>query len=241
MAFSKSKLVREYLDKFPDISHHGLARKLVNDLPEIFPTAENARARIRYCVGSSGSVHRKKVVNTKYMKEENLRKFFEFEDGEEVDSNFEPYVIPKNIERLGIISDEQFPFNDKYAILTALEHFKKRDVQGILFNGDTWDAYNVSSFVKDPRERSFSEELDQVRQYLTEVRNFFPGVDMWYKEGNHEERWERYLKVHAPVLMDSAEFQLDVLLQLRPKAINWIKNKITIVSISPKAPYSLPW
>ena len=221
--YSKANIVREYLDKFGDIANRTLARKLNTDMPEVFPTIDHARDTVRYVVGSFGKKDRKKVSNTKYMKPENIEKLLNINDGEHFD--FKPYIIPKRIIRLGIISDEQIPFHDKYAIVTAMEHFYKRGVQAILFNGDTWDAYNISSFVKDPRQRRFPEELDQVRKYLSSVRKLFPDIDLYYKEGNHEERWERYLKIYAPVLLETNEFELDVILRLRENSIHWINNK----------------
>ena len=37
-------------------------------------------------------------------------------------------------------------------------------------------------------------------------------------------RWERYLRVKAPIILDTEEFRLNVLLRLRELGIEWIEN-----------------
>ena len=220
---SKSEIVREYIDKFGTMPKQTLSRKLNHDMPEIFPTIENARHVVRAVTGSKGKATRQKTKDKTYYDTDNLRKFFEFEDGERFD--IMPYELGKNVKKIIILNDPHIPYHDKNAILTALEFASKKEVDAIILNGDVSDYYGISRFIKDPRKRNLNYELDLTKQFLRELRAFFPDKQIYYKEGNHEERWENYLKVAAPVLLDINEFQLDVILQLASLGIIYVKNK----------------
>lgn len=216
----KSDIIREYLDKFPNIENRTLALKLSEDLPEVFPKVEEARTMVRYVRGANGAAKRKTAKKSHFTAEA-LRKYFAFDDGDHFD--YQPYILKG--ERVLLLPDIHIPFHDKNAILTALEFGHKKDVDVIVLLGDLMDHYQNSSFIKDPRQRSFKYELDLTKQFLKELRDFFPGVRIVYKEGNHEERWERFLKTYAPQLLDLDEFRLDVILRLGELGIDYVRNK----------------
>ena len=92
-------------------------------------------------------------------------------------------------------------------------------------NGDGMDCHSLSKFVKDPRKRNMIDEIGIMRDFLERLREQFLDVRIIYKEGNHEERLETYLKRKAPELFGFEEFQLKELLHLRDLDIEWVGNK----------------
>lgn len=48
---------------------------------------------------------------------------------------------------------------------------------------------------------------------------------IYFIQGNHEERLEKYLKIKAPELFGLEEFRLDMLLGLGERGIHWIQDR----------------
>jgi predicted phosphodiesterase len=138
---------------------------------------------------------------------------------------WEPYVIPPSVTRLLILSDVHIPYHNVEAVTLALQYGKDKNVNGIMLNGDILDFYGLSTFEKDPRKRRFSDELEMGRQFLRVLRKEFEGVPIYYKLGNHCERYERYLRIKAPELLDVSEFRLDVLLKFGELGVELIDDK----------------
>lgn len=138
----------------------------------------------------------------------------------------------------GIISDAHWPFHDlrrdssgKYygSYLTALHAMKDAGVQTIVLNGDMMDCYQLSAHEKVEVKRSWKWEIDVSRNMLQHLRTFFgDGVRIIYREGNHEERFARYLGRKAAELMGT--MALDEFVGLREQGIEWLpgRAKMTI-------------
>ena len=92
----------------------------------------------------------------------------------------------------------------------------------------------ISDFVKDPRKRKFKDELYAMRQFVDTLRGQFPNAHIYYKEGNHEERYWRYMRVKAPELFDIDAFDFASLCHLDKHNITWIdgKSKLNIGKLS---------
>jgi hypothetical protein len=93
-----------------------------------------------------------------------------------------------------------FPYQDNEAIECAINEGLKQGCDAIILNGDALDCHMISDFVKDPRKRKFKDELYSIRQFLASLRHTFPNANIYYKEGNHEERYWRYMRIKAPEL-----------------------------------------
>src|SRR2546425_4815917 len=120
-------------------------------------------------------------------------------------------------------SDIHFPYEDKIAwalakqVLTAL----KPDV--LFLGGDIVDFYPVSSFDKDPaRKQDLQKELDQTSAELTELHTAAPNAEVFYQEGNHENRLQRYLWKRAEELAPLRSLALPELLSFKKLDITWI-------------------
>jgi predicted phosphodiesterase len=222
------KTTMEALAKWPELPTLTLARKIYEENPELYTSLDAARSSIRYYRGSIGTGHREtRSVNefepAKHATAMGIPNPFFLPESDEVE--WEPYVIPPSVTRLLILSDVHIPYHNVEAVTLALQYGKDKNVNGIMLNGDILDFYGLSTFEKDPRKRRFSEELEMGRQFLRVLRKEFDGVPIYYKLGNHEERYERYLRIKAPELLDVAEFRMDVLLRFGELGVELIDDK----------------
>lgn len=112
-----------------------------------------------------------------------------------------------------ILPDVHVPYHDRAALSLALEHGLRHKADFILFNGDFGDFFAVSHWEKDPRERDFQNEILTMREVLQVIRDSFPKAKLVWKDGNHEDRWDRYMKVRAPELLGVDEFTIPSILK----------------------------
>lgn len=137
---------------------------------------------------------------------------------------WQPVIINGPCKAL-ILSDIHIPYHDRGALYRALEYGKNEKANLIILNGDALDFFSLSFFEKDPRQRDFKYELKTARKLFRLIRDEFPDAEIVYKEGNHEERYVRYLRVKAPELLDIADFELKKVLHLDEYGIKLIDNK----------------
>ncbi len=196
----KTDAAEKLCRQFPNHGNLTLARILYRDNRELFSSIERARFAIRYVRGADGERHRKhqRVENHSAMKSLET-----IPDGIVELGDAKPVVL--RAEKMLVISDVHIPFHDKPALLAALRFGKQSDCDTCLLNGDFADFFSCRFWEKDPRKRNLANEIKTVRQVLAIVASNFQKT-IW-KLGNHEERWERYLKVKAPELLGIEEFE----------------------------------
>ncbi len=218
----------EAIEKWPHLPTLTLARKIYAENPELYMTLDAARSSVRYYRGSIGKGHREtrnvdEYEPAKHATAMGIPNPFFLPESDEVE--WEPYVIPPSVTRLLILSDIHIPYHNVEAVTLAMQYGKDRNVNGVMLNGDILDFYGLSTFEKDPRKRRFSEELEMGRKFLRVLRKEFDGVPIYFKLGNHCERYERYLRIKAPELLDVSEFRLDVLLKFGEIGVELIDDK----------------
>jgi predicted phosphodiesterase len=224
----KIKIAREVRAKFPNTPTLTIAKKLFADHPETFMTVESARDSLRYIEGKVGN---------KIPKDKSLVM--------EKDRPKNPFKLPKSYakgrkhidikgKKILILSDVHIPYHDISALSVAIETGLSEEVDTVILNGDALDCHMISDFVKDPKKRKFKDELYAMRTFVYELRQTFPNAEIIYKEGNHEERYWRYMRVKAPELFDIDAFDFASLCHLDKYDIKWIegKNKINIGGLS---------
>jgi predicted phosphodiesterase len=225
------KIAAEICSKFPEAPSHSLASKLFEEYPEAFDSMEHARNYVRNVRGKIGKKSR--TSNTQK----------ELIDTAQRPSN--PYALPKSyakkrrhVELKGnkflILCDLHFPYQDNEAIQCAINEGLKQGCDSIILNGDALDCHMISDFVKDPRKRKFKDELYSIRQFLASLRHTFPNANIYYKEGNHEERYWRYMRIKAPELFDIDAFDFPTLTHCDKHDVKWIdgKSKLNIGKLS---------
>lgn len=225
----KSQLTKEYLEKYSDLSSRTLARKLANDYPMVFPTIENARNSVRYYNGTLGKESRliaSKTNNKKLLIPSALDKLLlEIEEPVDFDYKPIPYKLPKNIKKLGIINDIHIPLHDKEAMIAAYRYLKGINIDGLVINGDLFDFYWLSVHSKEYKHFSFKDELDMCRNELDRIRQIFGDIPIYFKEGNHEERWSMNLRNNAQALYGLDDFMLETLCRAEEYKMKWVRDK----------------
>lgn len=216
-----AKVVGDYLadPNYKDLPSNTLAKVIYRDNPELFNSLETVRSKIRYVRGKSGEYKRKhckvlqnpELPNGHFATQRGIANPFFLPQSD--DEEWEPYELPKGTRRILIMSDIHLPYHNIEAVTKAMIYGKDRKPDLLLLNGDIMDFYGISRFEKDPRKRSFSSELEMGRKLLEVLRREFDGVPIVYKIGNHEARYESFLRLKAPELLGISEFQLDNLLR----------------------------
>lgn len=216
------KVVLEYLAKLPSTPTRALARLLVEHEPLLFHSFNQARASVQYYRGEQGERQRMKMNKQNYLPRVVVPKS---DIGKK--EQYKPFCLSKF--PIAIASDMHMPYHDKEAVEAFLLHAEKIGAKTILFNGDCMDAYQVSQWVRDPRKRSFVSEVEQMKAFLASVRQAFPDADIVYKEGNHEERYRKYLMQNAPALYGLEAAELPALLGCKEQNITYVSNKHVII------------
>jgi predicted phosphodiesterase len=217
----RTRVVLDYLKNFPNTSKKTLAQKIYSANKLLFKDAEDARYAIRALTGAAGK--KNKFSNSVTHKTEFTREN-PFGLPQTEAKPFEPYILPKANNNILFLSDIHLPYHDINALTLALNYGKEKAVNTIYLNGDIMDCYKASFHEQDPKKRDMSYEFDVCRQFLDLLAKEFPLAKIIYKQGNHEARWERFLRVKAPIVLDMEEFRLEVILKLRERGVEWIPN-----------------
>lgn len=223
-----TEIVKEYCEEYTDMPTKTLARMILKNHPLDFEKLESVRSLVR----SARQEHKFTLPETQHLKRspEKIQEARQQKDRHNIPETdyeeVEPYEIPKGNNRILVLSDIHIPYHDPKAIQLAIEYAKKHLNPNVIYlNGDIMDVYQASRFIKDRRLRDLAGELEMTRQFLDYINQKFPKAKKYYKMGNHEDRWEVYLKSNAPALLGIDEFKLGVLLKLGEKGYQLIDSK----------------
>jgi predicted phosphodiesterase len=215
-----SQAARDMCIRFPSATSLGLARKLYSEKPKLFTSVEQARNSVRYHRGERGKSMAKRARPVAVRKQKTLR----------VPKSSARLIKPYKLKAKGrglVISDVHIPHHDEKSLLLALQYAIKQGYKDfVILNGDILDAYQLSAFVRDPRERDFGHELKLMREFLGELARHFGHV--LYKLGNHERRYESYMRLKAPELLDIDEFSWSHLLRCHETGVTLIPDRQVI-------------
>jgi len=219
--FSKLGIAKEYRQKYgmkmPTLT---LARVMYNENKEAFNSVDHARTTLRMIEGKSGIKNKNESKDKSlFMNEERPRNPWKLPESDE--TKYEPFII--KAKKLAVLSDIHIPYHSLTALSAALDFIQSEKPDAILLNGDTIDFYGLSRFMKDPRKRSVAHELQATRDFLDVLSQF--GAKIYFKIGNHEERYQNYLIMKAPELLGVQQFELQHLLGLDERGIDLIGDK----------------
>jgi predicted phosphodiesterase len=215
----KAQLAREVCTRFKDTPSLTLAKKLYKENPEVYKDSDDARYFVRGVRGSRGN----KDLMDKSLNDKSERPRNPFNLPESEETSFDPFII-KGHSKLLLLADIHLPYHSITAVTAAIEEAKKEKVDGVLINGDLLDFYQLSRYEKDPRKRSFAHELEDGRKFFSILQKELK-CKIYFKLGNHEERYEKYLRIKAPELLDVSEFKLEHLLQADKYNVTVIQDK----------------
>ena len=218
----KTKIAREYRERFPDLPSLTLARKIYKDNPIVYKSVEDARSCIRYIEGKTGAKDRKHI-NMKHTP--TARPLNPWKLPESYQEKREPFVLPAACHNILLISDIHIPYHDIDAVSIALDYGIENKVNTIFINGDLIDFHKISRFQTDPRKRSVKQEFEATDQFLTILRNAFPDAQIYWHYGNHDMRYEHWLMSKCVEIFDDEYYHLEHRLQLVQKKIHIISDK----------------
>lgn len=193
-----SDLVKEACIQHPDLPSRTIARMLFTKHRRLWSSVEAARIAVRYRRGRHGDYHRRRcneqAPTTAPSAQYNPDTFIPPSDEEK----FTPFVISDDRElRILVLQDIHVPYHSYDALKVALDHGKKSGCNAVLLNGDVLDFHRLSRFQKDPLTRKPKGEIDRANQLLDAIDDMFPKARKIFKEGNHDERYDHYITVHA--------------------------------------------
>ena len=225
-----TNIILEYLKKFPNSPSKTLTRKIYDENSVYFNSFDNVYSQVRYYRGQAGSISRKALRNKEFQKELKVKVMNNFVSlPSSLSQKRGTFIFPTGCKKLGIIGDLHIPYHDEDAIETACDKMEQEGVDSILINGDLLDFYQLSFHEKDPRKVHFKDEIESGKQFLEYMRSRFPDIPIYFIPGNHENRFERYLKLKAAELLDMDEFRLDVILHVAEHKIEYIPFRTKVI------------
>jgi predicted phosphodiesterase len=217
---TKSDVGRQYREKHGwEMPTLKLARIIYSENNLLFKNVEDARMFLRYIEGKHGAGNRK--YKTIIHMPERPKNPYNLPDSDE--TAYTPYIF-KGHKRIGILSDIHVPYHNIPSLTAAITYFKKTKPDALLLNGDAIDCHRLSRFVKDPKKRNFKLELDTFKA-LFDVFEKELNCKIYFKLGNHEERYEQFLYEKASELVGIQEFEFENIIKARARGIEIIADK----------------
>ena len=215
---TKAKISKDYREKYGwEMPTLKLARIMFNDNPLLFYNVDNARQTLRSIENKMGKSNNYKII--KEMPERPRNPYNLPESDEAV---YEPFNL--KAKRLLVLSDIHIPYHNIEALTCAFDFAKGEKPDAILLNGDTLDFFGLSRFSKDPKARSFAHELKTFKEFMDILKKTF-NAKIYFKIGNHEERYFHFLWMKAHEIVGVEEFELENIIKSRAEGIEIIKDK----------------
>jgi predicted phosphodiesterase len=216
--------LRDLIEKFPDAPALTLAKKAYRERPECWASLESCRSNIRHILGVHGKKSRSETKATHHRKPRPAgwsgvipEALTQLDDWRAVQID--------TAERALILSDVHIPWHSVEALSVALDYGEKRKPTLIILNGDIADHYAISRFATDPSKRDFPEEVASVVYFLKGLRERFPKARIVYKLGNHEERWQAYMRMKCAELLGLKAFDWDEIFELAKYKVELVEQK----------------
>lgn len=220
---TKSDIARTFRSENPDMPTLKLARIMYSKNKLLFKDVEDARSKLRYIEGKLGTGNLKKMGSKNELVISEARPYNPYNLPNSDESDYKPFVF-KGHKRIAIFSDIHAPFHNISALTAAIEYARKEKPDALLLNGDTIDCHQLSRFIRDPKKRNFKQELD-IFKALFEVFEKQLKCKIYFKIGNHEERYEHFLYQKAGELIGIEEFEFHNILKARARGIEIIGDK----------------
>jgi hypothetical protein len=117
-----TKIILEYLEKFPNSPSKTLAKKIYSENEAYFENFEQVYSRVRYHRGQIGTHHRKHLKNREFQKELKTKVMQNFVSlPSSLSQKRGTFTFPTGCRKLGVIGDLHIPYHDEDAIETACD------------------------------------------------------------------------------------------------------------------------
>lgn len=134
------------------------------------------------------------------------------------------YKLDYSIKRIGIIADLHVPYHSEKVLKEQIKYFQSKKINCLIIDGDFLDFYQISRFLKNPKNPDIQLELDYGLAILTVLRKCFPKVKIIYKLGNHDARLQKFIYSHSE-LLNLRCLNLENLLELEKNKIELVREK----------------
>ena len=224
---NKTSIARAYRDKYgAEMPTLKLARIMYEQNQPLFNTLDDARSTLRYIEGKMGDFNRKHInTKTHIMTTDRPKNPYNLPKS---DQDKFPFFTIKGHKKGLIIGDVHLPYHDEEAITAMLDYAKKEHPDFVFINGDLLDFHSVSYFMKDPRKKRFSEELDMMKEFIGILHKTLK-CKIYFKFGNHEERYNHFLFTKAHELAGVEEFSLENIIKSRVPNVEIITDRRVVV------------
>ena len=222
-------LARKLCAEHPGATSRSLANRLYRENAERFPTKNAAYLCIRRARGNQGEHNRKRCSKTNERRENQGSGWVQSCPPSHAEE-WGPFDLGSGIRVLSL-SDAHVPYHHPKAITAAVDYARKKfkpDV--VLINGDWCDFYAVSRWDKDPKKRDFIGELETCRESLSWLRGRFPKARFIFKEGNHEERFTKFIWNKASELWGMDACRIEHILKLEEMGIEIVGDQRPIMA-----------
>jgi UDP-2,3-diacylglucosamine pyrophosphatase LpxH len=132
--------------------------------------------------------------------------------------------LPGNLKKIGILSDIHFPYHDLTALTCAIKHLKEQEIDCLYLNGDVQDFFSISRHETSKDARNLSLEVDMNRDFLQRLRDIFRTIPIYYKLGNHENRFARMLNNEAEEFAQLHDLQFNIFFRLDKLGITMVED-----------------
>lgn len=215
---SKVNIARGYREKYGwEMPTLKLARIMYNENPLLFSSIDAARTYLRTIENKIGKGNNHIITKVVPDRPKNP---YALPDSDE--AIYQPYEL--NAKRLLVLSDIHIPYHNIEALTCAFDFAKQEKPDAILLNGDTLDFFGLSRFMKDPKARSFAHELKTFKDFMDIIKKTF-NAKIYFKIGNHEERYFHFIWMKAHEIVGVEEFELENIIKARAEGIEIIKDK----------------
>ncbi len=148
----------------------------------------------------------------------------EYEWPQSFEESFEHYVLPPDVKNLLVLSDVHLPYHNIWALDESINYAIKKKADSILLNGDIMDCYQLSRFQPDPRYRNFEQEIEAFKDFIITLKRHVSNR-IYFKLGNHEERYEKIMISRAPEFLSVPAFDFDKILACNELGVQVIKDQ----------------
>lgn len=220
-----AEIVKDYIVRYPDEFKRTLARRIYDERRDIFGSIEQVRGQIRYYTHSHGERARSHTRGKKSKGYEAISDVMaQYKLQSQLTKSTDAYILPYS-KRIGVMSDLHIPYHDISAIETVIDYYRQKDITALLINGDLIDFYQISRWSRDPERVSVAYEIEQVIEFIEMLRYIWPDLPLYWKLGNHEDRYEAFMLRQAKELLGIPDFNMESLFELDQHQITLIGSR----------------
>ena len=135
--------------------------------------------------------------------------------------------------RIVFISDIHIHYQDKKALAMAMDIIKDYNLNeedSVIIGGDLVDYYPISSFSPDLTQSNIDLELFEAVEWLNELRKLAPKSNIFFFEGNHEQRMQKKIMSCVSSLAPFLKNRLSIrqLLEFKKFGIREVKTPFSL-------------